>query len=131
MSRRISALLVIVVLVGLLLYGWNQDLRPLPGGYSLERNNDAPPTIYYVKEPGPDKGGGGVFDGAIEEIGWNDDWIVARVKRIYWGDPNGWYVLKVKTREMTGPFEETQLKLDPALSSIEPMRPEGIFSGKK
>jgi len=82
---------------------------------------------YYVVEAGKPLTGGGVFDGTVEEIGWNAEWILARVNRIYRGDTNGWYALDVKTRQITGPFHESDLKRRPALSTIRCRSSSEIF----
>ena len=105
------------VAISLLLVGCNQDRRPLSGRYYLERLVEGG-TSYYVIDPEARNDGGGVFDGTVEEIGWNQDWIVARVKRIFHGDPSGWFALNLKTNEVSGPFEDTELKTNPSFANI-------------
>lgn len=51
-----------------------------------------------------DDSGGGVFDGVVEQIGWNDEWIVAEVQRLSGIDTSGWYVLNVKTGKIFAPI---------------------------
>jgi hypothetical protein len=88
-------------------------------------------TSYYVAAPGKPVNGGGVFDGTVQEIGWNDNWILARVTRLYHGDTNGWYVLNLKTSQITGPFQDAELKTNLAFSSIKTVQPATVFSGNQ
>lgn len=104
-----------VVVSSLLLTGCNQSSRKLVDGYSLERFDEGG-TSYYLVAPGYELGGGGILDGTIEEIGWDQNWIVARVNRLYQGDTNGWYALNIKTKQISGPLEESQLKTNSTLS---------------
>ena len=73
---------------------------------------------FYLMADRYQKSGGGVFDGTIEEIGWDEKWIVARVKRIYHGDPDGWYAVNVQTHQVRGPLAESELKTNTELSKI-------------
>ena len=121
-----SKRLIAVVVLSFFTCSCNQDLRRLPAGYSLERFSEGP-THYYVLGPSAEsEHGGGAFNGIILEIGWNEDWILARVKRND-GQPNGWYVLNPKTKKITGPFDEAQLKSKPELSNIKIRKPASFF----
>jgi hypothetical protein len=108
--------------------GCGQSHRQLSGGYYLERFDEGG-TSYYVGAPGKDVNGGGVFDGTVQEIGWNDDLILARVRRIYRGDPDGWYALNVKTGQVAGPLQSSELKTSPAFSNIKTVQTTALFSG--
>lgn len=119
-----------VILISLLLCGCNQSRRQLPSGYSLERFDEGG-TSYYVVAPGKVLEGGGAFDGTVHQIGWNNDWILAYVNRIYGGDTNGWYVLNLKTSQITGPFQDAELKTNLAFSSIKTVQPVAVFSGNQ
>ena len=70
-----------VVLSGFLLTGCNQSTKKLVDRYSLERFDEGGPS-YYLEAPRYEDSGGGVLDGTIEEIGWNQEWILARVNRL-------------------------------------------------
>jgi hypothetical protein len=118
------------VVISLLLFGCNQSRRPLSGHYYLERYDEGG-TSYYVTAPGSLGDGGGVFDGTVQEVGWNQDWILARVKRIYHGDPSGWYALNLKTNQISGPFQDTELKTNPNFDNIKSMKPAEVFSTKR
>jgi hypothetical protein len=121
------------VVITLLLCGCNPSHRQLSGGYYLERfdENGAFYTVYYVGARGKPVNGGGVFDGTVQEIGWNNDWILARVRRIYRGDPDGWYLLNVKTGQVTGPLQSSELKTNPALPNIRTIEPAAVFAASK
>lgn len=116
-----------VAIISLLLFGCNQSRRPLSGQYYLKRLIEGG-TSYYVIDPGSRNDGGGVFDGTVEEIGWNQDWILARVKRLFHGDPSGWYALNLKSKQISGPFQDTELKTNPNFANIKSLRPAEVFS---
>lgn len=118
-----------VAVITLLLCGCNPSHQQLSGGYYLDRFDEGG-TSYYVGAPGKAIDGGGVFDGTVQEIGWNDDWILARVRRIYRGDPDGWYALNVKTGQVDGPLQSSELKTNPAFSNIKAVQPTALFSGR-
>jgi hypothetical protein len=118
---------VAVALISCLLYGCDRPLRQLSGGYYLERFDEGGAS-FFVETPGKSTNGGGVFDGSVREIGWNDDLILARVNRVYNGDPDGWYVLYIKTGRISGPLQLSELKANSAFSSIKTMEPKEVFS---
>lgn len=73
-------------------------------------------TPYYVVEGGwgvPD--GGGVLEGTVTELCWNEDYIFANRKSTFGGDVNGWMIIDVDRHEVKGPFtneEFTNRKLE-------------------
>lgn len=107
--------LILALASSILLCGCGQPTK-LTGGYTLECSENGQ---YYVVAPGTTLDIGGVFEGTIEMIGWNDVWILAKVNRIYDGDPDGWYALNVKTKQIRGPLRPSELKADPVLSQIQ------------
>ena len=117
----------LAILVALLICGFNPNQRLLVGGYYLDQSEDVP-YVYYVGAPGMAINGGGVFDGTIQRIGWNANWILAKVIRLSQGDPNGWYALNLKTRRVTGPLTGVQLKRDLLGWRIKPASPASLFS---
>lgn len=121
---------IATAVISILLCGCNQPHRQLSGGYYLERFDEGG-ISYYVGAPGKTVNGGGVFDGTVQEIGWNQYWIIARVKRLYHGDANGWYALNVKTGQIKGPLQSSELKASPELSSISTVQPDAVFSGNR
>jgi hypothetical protein len=119
--------IAIVVFVLSMLPGCrNLSHGQLPGGYYLERFDEGG-VSYYLGAKGKPVSGGGVFDGTLQEIGWNEDWILARVTRCYRGDPDGWYALNVKTGQITGPLQDAELKKNPAFSHISTVPPAAVF----
>jgi hypothetical protein len=119
-------LIVIAALISFLFCGCNQSQRQLSGGYYLERFDEGGPS-YYVDAPGKPLDGGGVFDGAVQEIGWNKEWILARVTRLYQGDSNGWYVLNIKTGQVTGPIPDDQIKTNSGIKTIKTEPVAAVF----
>jgi hypothetical protein len=107
-------------------FGCNQSTKSLVGGYRLERF--AENGKYYLENAEAELNGGGVFDGTVEEIGWNQDWIVARITRLASTDTNGWYALDLKTKQVIGPIGEADLKTNSILGKIECHGSAEVFS---
>lgn len=124
----VSAVLILLVLLNLFVCGCGQSSTKLTHGYKLERFQEN--GKYYVVYPADEPTGGGVFDGTIEEIGWDQEWIVARVTRLASCDTNGWYALDLKTKRVIGPIQESELRTNPALSKVECRAPE-IAAGRR
>ena len=116
----------LAILVALLACGFNPNHRLLVRGYYLDPSEDLP-YVYYVGAPGMTVSGGGVFDGTIQRIGWNADWILAKVIRICQCDPNGWYALNLRTRQVTGPLTKNQLSQDLRRWHIKLASPVSLF----
>jgi hypothetical protein len=123
-----NRLAIIALILGSFLFiGCNQSTRKLINDYSLERFEEN--GMYYLITPG-DLSGGGVFDGTIQEIGWNHDWILARVTRLSHGDTNGWYILNLITKQVIGPIQESELRTNSAFSKISCHDSAEVFSGR-
>lgn len=122
--------LTMVVCLAVLVCGCGRSERKLVGGYVLERFDEGG-EIYYVLAPGERTSGGGVFDGTVEEIGWNKDWILARVNRLYGSDPDGWYALEVRTKRIIGPLRADEVRTNAFFSKILPIAPGLVFRGKR
>lgn len=118
--------LLIAIATSIFVCGCEPSTKDVTHGYRLERFDEN--GQYYVIAP-KDLSGGGVFDGTIEQIGWNQDWILARVTRLYHGDTNGWYALDLKTKRMVGPIQESELRANPALSKIKCRDAETVWAG--
>ena len=114
---------VLVVAGSILLCGCGPSATKLAQGYKLERFDEN--GKYYVTAP-EDLSGGGVFDGTVERIGWNQNWILARVTRLYHGDTNGWYALNLKTKQVIGPVQESELSSNVEWSRIKCYAPEVV-----
>jgi hypothetical protein len=119
--------LALVVAGSLLFCGCEPSTVKLTQGYRLERFDEN--GKYYVISP-ENLPGGGVFDGTVEQIGWNQDWILARVTKLYHGDTNGWYALDLKTRHVVGPIQESDVKTNAAWSKIGCRDAEQVFLKK-
>jgi len=119
-------LIASVVVASIILCGCDPSTKNLVGGYKLERFNEN--MMYYVIAPG-DPGWGGVFEGTVDQIGWNQDWILARVKKMSHGDTNGWYAVDLKTKQVIGPIQESELRTNPSLSKIKCRSAEEVWKG--
>ncbi|MCX6894562.1 MAG: hypothetical protein NTZ16_03460 [Verrucomicrobia bacterium] len=123
--NRLTA--IALIMGSCLFFGCSPSTRKLINEYSLERFNEN--EQYYVVTP-DDEPGGGVFDGTIHEIGWNQDWILALVTRLSHGDKSGWYALNLKTKQIVGPIEDSEMKTNSAYSKIQCHDSAAVFSGR-
>ena len=120
-------LLIASVAASICFCGCEPSTKNLVDGYRLERFDEN--GMYYVIDLEGLSGGGGVFDGTIDQIGWNQNWILARVTKMYHGDTNGWYALNVKTKRVIGPVQESALSANKEWSQIKCCAPELINKG--
>jgi hypothetical protein len=91
----------------ILMLGCGSNRMRVAGSYYLERFSEN--GKFYLRQHG-DRSTGGVFDGHLLQIGANPDTIIAYVKRLYRGDPDGWYMLDVRTGKVSGPLTECELR---------------------
>lgn len=106
MARLLLLLLAIFVLeTGCDVDVFNSDCRKVGlSGYWLCRE-DSGPTVYYLERVGKAASGGGVLDGVVRTIGWNNEVIVARRYATYRGDADGLMVVNVAARSVECPIE--------------------------
>jgi len=82
--------------------------KRLPGGFRLVQFES---RYYYVDRPKGGGGGiGGVLRGDIEQIGWNNDAIVAWRTAMTGSERSGWMIIDVHRGEVEGPFSEEQFR---------------------
>jgi len=116
-KKRLIAVAVTLTSGILVLCFYDPNSKHLTSGY---RRNLFEGDTYYIDRPGERfASDGGIFEGSVEELGWSDALIVAKVTRNYKGDLDGWYVLDVATRSVRGPITIEELNRDPVLSKIE------------
>jgi hypothetical protein len=118
-------LIVSSLAASLFLGGCESSTKDLVGGYRLQRFDQD--GDYCVVAPN-DPAGGWVFDGTIDQVGWNQNWILARVRKFYLGDTNGWYALNVRTKRVFGPVGESELSANKEWSQINCCPPELVKS---
>jgi hypothetical protein len=123
-------LIVTVVILSGLLIGCNQSTRVLTKEYALVRFDEGGTSYYVVKTSDGLTSAGGVFEGTVEKIGSNTNWILCYVKKCYHGDTNGWYALNLKTRQIIGPIEESDLRKNSSFPGITCRTPSDVFAGK-
>jgi len=120
-----KALIATAVAASIILCGCEPSRKHLVNGYKLERFQEN--GLYYVVGA-DDLSGGGVFEGTVQQIGWNSNWILAAVTKNYHGDTNGWYALDVKARRVTGPIGDVSTNAE--WSRIRCVPPENVFRGR-
>jgi hypothetical protein len=77
--------------------------RAIVGDYELYRFPENE-KFYLHDRTLSNNGGGGVIDGTITRLGWSEKHIVVWRKPLSAGDPSGWMVVNVATKEITGPL---------------------------
>lgn len=118
----LSALLVCVVAFCLSEYFLHRVW--ISHGYYLEDLGESQ-RIIVVGKLGKDELGG-VFEGHVMRIGWNNRHVLAYVKPHSAGDATGWYVLDVDTGATRGPLNTQELE---AYSDIKTVSGEDALKG--
>lgn len=100
--------------------------KTLVEGYHLEHFEES--GRFYVRRNG-DLSSGGAFDGSVLELAWNNDFIVARVDRLYQGDRDGIYLLNLKDRLLSGPFTEQEIESNSLLAGLKLVSAPAVLRG--
>lgn len=101
-----KCLLAVVLLVSVI---GCSDTKSLPGHYKLERWEDG--TTYYLLGPlklSEGHSGGGVIDGVLARIAWDDEIIAAERHAIFRGDLDGWMIIDIKSGKISGPVSNPE-----------------------
>jgi hypothetical protein len=78
------------------------DTKSLPGGFDLEKWEDG--ITFYVTGPdGKNQDGGGAIEGTALRLAWNSDLIAVERYATFRGDKDGWMIIDVKTKKVSGP----------------------------
>ena len=96
---------------------FNLSCRTVGGSYCLHRWEDGK-TYYLEDKDHESKNGGGVLGGVVEQIGWNGNYIVAKRRSTFAGDPSGWMIVDVKQRTIKGPYDDQALEKTPEAKEI-------------
>ena len=107
------------------IFGVNK--KSITADYYLKRFEGKSGYRYYLEGKLNKTKGGGVFEGIILKIGWNDRFLVADVKKLASIDVSGWYVLEFTTGAITGPLLASTIKTNTSYNSIELVDPSEIF----
>ncbi|MCE2504173.1 MAG: hypothetical protein J4G05_08985 [Chlorobi bacterium] len=76
----------------------------ISNNYYLVQRQSQKKIKYYLSYKTASVHGGGVVDGTVQEIGWNDSIIVVRRKALANVDMDGWIVIEVPTGKVSDPF---------------------------
>ncbi|WP_134984153.1 hypothetical protein [Xanthomonas axonopodis] len=89
---------------------FKSDCRAIgDSNYSLCRNQDGH-TVFYLEPAHQSPSGGGVLDGTVKSIGWNDKVIVASRQSTFRGDPDGLMVIDIASKKIDGPLDKDAVK---------------------
>jgi hypothetical protein len=88
--------------------------RNVAGPYSLEQWEDF--RTYYLVT----LGGTNALDDAVEQIGWNDRYILVGRTR-FSDDRFGWMIVDAKRRSILGPFTDAEVARRPEVLGIHPI----------
>jgi hypothetical protein len=112
--QRWSLTLLAFAALGVFYFVATANIVRLPGNYKLHRHEG---SLCYLHRDGQNQVGG-VFQGPVFALGWNDDTILAFVDKSLANEPDGWYTIDVKTRKISGVLSDQQVRSDPVLSRI-------------
>ena len=118
-AMRSTIMVLLLLLAGCFPFGTEQ--RTISGDYRLERSEDG--ETFYLAEKGRPHSGGGVLEGTVEQIGWNDRFVAVKRQSLVRGDPNsrdGWMIIDLKTKIITGPFSDTESGTIPNFQECKP-----------
>lgn len=110
--RQRAARIITIILAPLCFLGCDQDplhlsCRAITGNYCLELWEDG--HTYYIDDiRHTEENGGGVVDGTVLRIGWNQNYIVVLRHPIFGGDKEGWMIIDVKSNQIHGPTDTIQ-----------------------
>lgn len=94
--------------------------KSLPGEYALIQFEG---QQHYIVKNGAKFGGGGVLQGTISALGWNEHYIVAKRVAMSSKLRSGWMIISVQNGQIVGPFNDEELaeaqERDAALGSVE------------
>ena len=106
---------------------FGMERKEIVPGYQLEYFPDG--KCYYLnfgdRNPKLD-----ALEAVIQEIGWSDQLILARVLKEYRGDKDGVYAIERATGKIDGPIPEAALTADERYKQIKLQKPEVIFPRK-
>jgi hypothetical protein len=105
--------LVLVLTALMLALSCDQDVfqlssRKLAGDYFLHRWEDG--NTYYLEDRTRDtRIGGGVIGGVVAQVGWSDAIILVKRRSTFAGDPDGWMIVDVRKKTVSGPYPPEQV----------------------
>ena len=124
MSKTKAYVLLSFIILNLIsgCFPFGEQERTVAGKYRLVQWEDG--TTYYLHADGMNKPGGGVIEGTVKRIGWDERFIIVFRYSNFRGDPDGWMIIDHRKNTMTGPFSDTELLKHSELSDISTMEAE-------
>lgn len=99
--------------------------KTISGDYYLEKWEDG--TTFYLHDKKkeyndfPVETGPGPIGGIVIEMGWSKNFIVALRYAHFRGDKDGWMIIDVKKKTVTGPFTDTEIEKTLSSQKIKPI----------
>ena len=112
-----------VVIVGCDQDPFGLNTRPVAGKYQLER---AESNYFLIDDDHPDAVGG-VVEGVVLSIGWDQQRILVERHSIFRGDPDGVMVIELADGKIRGPLRREDVAADPQLQGIKLLLPEDAW----
>src|SRR5262245_38085930 len=112
------------VILSLFLVGCDRS-KVISGDYRLEFFEEG--NCYYLVDSKHSAASGGPLEGIVERIGWDKEWLLVRVRKLYHGDPSGWYALSLTSKSILGPLSEGERHTNSAWSEISDKDPASVF----
>ena len=104
--KTLIYLFVILFFSGCLFDGGSK--KKIVGDYYLHRWEGGTP--FYIDNKWGQPDGGGLIEGTVQEIGWNEDYIFAKRKSTFGGDPSGWMIIDVNKGKIMGSFTDEEFE---------------------
>lgn len=125
--KQFYNVIFIIFVPALLVVACDQDplgrsRKKVAGIYFLQRWEDG--KTYYLDARGDKKSGGGVLDGIVIQIGWNEHYIVAKRQSLFRGDPDGWMIIDVQHQSIEGPFSDEVIRTRAETKGLDLLYPD-------
>jgi len=99
---------IVLLILGSACIGWGDALhtpRRISGAYGLFHTESGHYKLDGPNKPGTDAGG--LVDGTIDSLGWNDTLIVARRLATFRAEGDGWMLVNMRSGQITGPHPDS------------------------
>lgn len=96
--------------------------RTIKGAFRLEQWEDGETYYLHRRSQDDSASGGGIIEGTVRRLGWNNRFILVDRHSNYRGDPDGWMIIDVRSEKIIGPFTDAELRARSEASGIQTYR---------
>ncbi len=123
LTGLLAALSMVTALTGCDQDPFGLSCRRLAGNYCLRQWEDGE-TYYIDTLDSKDNGGGGVIDGTVERIAWNDQYIVVLRRPNFGPDGYGYMSINVRNGRLEGPASRVGALKEGGVSTMATVTPK-------